>query len=490
MSRVIRSVRDAIPRLWLHGLIMIAAIAVCSCKDTTVPSVITGEVTLGNGPMPGVTLTLTSPRFGLLTATTNDEGVFTFPGIWGGTHLLRPSLPGYTFHPDTVFIDSAYPDIASIRFATVVTWARTFGWGSDEGAHDAVETADGGFIVAGYTNSIGSGSYDALVVKLDLYGDVEWYRVYGGAHYDIAWSVRQTADGGYIVAGGRETEFDSSQFWLLKIDAGGEVEWERRYGALEWDVARSVRQTADGGYVAAGYSDGSVLSDYLVMRLDPNGDLIWERKYGTGDFDRAYAVKEARDGGFIAAGSTEFFFSGPSEMWLLKLDYAGNEEWTKRYATGDLNEAHAVMRGDVSGYVAAGFTGWRDAGTSDIWVWGSDDEGTVLWSGSPFIEEQRRAFSLDRAVDGGYVIAGHAWTDAGEDRDICLVKTDGEGRELWMKRFQGVGSGPDEARAAGTTFDGGVIIAGKTSVTGSNDDMVIIKTDRYGEISGTRQGIR
>jgi len=464
-----------------------------SCNNSQPASVVSGEITVNNQPMEGVMVFLTHPRFGTVPVRTDSNGVFIFPGAWGGTCTVTPRLEGYTFSPETRIIDTAIAPLARLHFTTVVTWARTYGGMNDECANSVRETADGGYIAAGYVNSDGVGNYDFILKKLDLYGIEEWSRTYGGGLNDVAYSVVQTADGGYIIAGGAETVTDSGQVYIVKTGADGAVEWERTYGGPDWDVARSIRQTADGGYIVAGYSDSTALSSIRVLRLDADGDSIWERTYGGVDFDRAYAVEETADGGFIVAGATEFFSTGCSQMCLLKLYSNGDEEWTKRYATGDRNEARDIMNvatnGTMQDFAVAGFAEWDASGSSGILVKGLDGDGTELWAGPVGPGSYCRAYSIDRTGDGGYILTGYQWSDDYDSRNILLVKVDGRGTTIWTREFNGLANGPDEAYEVRATSDGGYIIAGKAWFEDTKNNMAIIKTDGYGEISGVREGI-
>ncbi|RLE78827.1 MAG: hypothetical protein DRJ51_08890, partial [Thermoprotei archaeon] len=130
-------------------------------------------------------------------------------------------------------------------------WAKTYGGSRDDAACSVQETIDGGYIVAGGTYSFGAGDVDVWVLKLDENGGIEWQKTYGGSGYDIAWSVQQTSDGGYIVAGG--TGSFGEGVWVLKLDRSGKIEWQKTYGGRYGDWAYSVQETSDGGYIVAGY---------------------------------------------------------------------------------------------------------------------------------------------------------------------------------------------------------------------------------------------
>ena len=146
------------------------------------------------------------------------------------------------------------------------------------------------------------------ILKLDQAGTVSWQKTYGGSGYEYAYSIQQTSDGGYIVAG------DTSSFgagdddmWILKLDQDGTVSWQKTYGGVSGDDhAHSIQQTTDGGYIVAGYTD--VLwgwrSDMWILKLDQTGNVSWQKTYGGTDFDEAYSIQQTSDGGYIVAGTT------------------------------------------------------------------------------------------------------------------------------------------------------------------------------------------
>ena len=163
-----------------------------------------------------------------------------------------------------------------LPLANAQQWAITYGGSDWDEALLIQETDDGGYIVAGYTYSFGAGNEDIWVLKLDEDGNVEWQKTYGGSDEDWAHSIQQTSDGGYIVAG-YTYSFGAGEgdFWVLKLDENGNVEWQKTYGGSDYDRAKSIQQTDDGGYIVAGstYSFGAGYYDFWVLKLDENGEI-------------------------------------------------------------------------------------------------------------------------------------------------------------------------------------------------------------------------
>ncbi|MDI6733382.1 MAG: hypothetical protein QME16_05630, partial [Planctomycetota bacterium] len=155
-----------------------------------------------------------------------------------------------------------------------IDWQKTYGGTGSDSAQSIQQTSDGGYIVAGVTQSFGTGSADFWVLKLTSTGSIDWQKTYGGTGYDRANSIQQTADGGYVVAG-NTTSFGagSNDFWVLKLNNDGTVAWQKTYGGTGGETANSIRQTADGGYIVAGNtpSFGAGSADFWVLKLNPDG---------------------------------------------------------------------------------------------------------------------------------------------------------------------------------------------------------------------------
>ncbi len=201
-------------------------------------------------------------------------------------------------------------------------WARTYGGSSNDFARCVQQTTDGGYIVVGTTLSFGAGSFDIYLLKIDANGDTLWTRTYGGEGFDHGKSVLQIADGGYIIAGSTSS-FGAglSDVYLLKVDANGNTLWTRTYGGSDRDYGSSVHQTVDGGYIITGntLSFGAGNYDVYVLKTDSNGDTVWTRTYGGSERDYGQSIQQTADGGYIAAGYTESFGAGRTDAWLLKL---------------------------------------------------------------------------------------------------------------------------------------------------------------------------
>ncbi|HHT9155282.1 MAG TPA: hypothetical protein ACFYD5_05660, partial [Candidatus Tripitaka sp. YC43] len=235
-------------------------------------------------------------------------------------------------------------------------------------ANSIQQTSDGGYIVAGSTGSFGAGKKDAWVLKLGPDGLVEWQKTYGGVRGEGAESIQQTSDGGFIVAGNTDSfGAGKEDFWVLKLRPDGLVEWQKTYGGDGADWANSIQQTSDGGYIVAGYtgSFGAGEDDIWVLKLRADGAVEWQKTYGGGGIDWGLSIHETNGEGYVVAGWTDSFGAGGFDIWVLKLKTDGIVEWQKTYG-GDYEDCPISIRKTYDGgYIMAGYTcssgarGWK-----------------------------------------------------------------------------------------------------------------------------------
>ncbi len=225
--------------------------------------------------------------------------------------------------------------------STAYQWNRTYGGTGSEEARSLVQTVDGGYAIAGHVCPPGgSGPYasDAWLVKTDSEGRMEWNRTYGGMYSDTVCSLVRTSDDGYAMAGSRFAPA-VRDFWVVKTDSAGNVEWERTYGGVQSEKASSLVQTLDGGYAIAGYTMPSGgKTDFWLVKIDSTGNMEWNRTYGGFEQDIAHSLVQTADGGYALAGHTYSFGGGECDAWLVKTDSMGNLEWNRTYG-GDYEEA-------------------------------------------------------------------------------------------------------------------------------------------------------
>jgi len=229
----------------------------------------------------------------------------------------------------------------------------TYGGSQWDGAESVVQTSDGGYAIAGQTSSYGAGTYDAYLVKTDLWGNLLWNKTYGGTGDDAAYSMVQTADGGFALAGVTESYGTSIDFYLVKADSSGNMQWNKTYGGTGEDVAKSVLQTSDGGYTLAGetssYGAGSY--DSYLVKTDGLGNTQWTRTYGGISNEETHAFVQTSDGGYALVGPTLSYGVGKMDVYLVKADAYGLMELDIGVAiSGSTSDTIILYRGKIDPY--------------------------------------------------------------------------------------------------------------------------------------------
>jgi hypothetical protein len=314
---------------------------------------------------------------------------------------------------------------------------------------------------------------------------VEWSRIYGRYGTDFGNSARQTKDGGYIIVGTTTSYSPDGEYaaWLIKTDVIGNIEWYNTYGEdgiLNIDVAYSVEQTDDGGYIFTGntLSYGAIGSDLWLVKTDNVGNEEWNKIYGGKGRDHGYQVLQADDGGYVAAGYTDSYGAGSQDFYLLKTDSNGNEEWYRTYGGAESEGCWSVDKTDDGGYILTGVISSYAVGNHNLWLVKTDSNGVEEWNrtyGS--VGAEANGNSVQQTSDSGYIVTGVKSVE-GQGRVVLLLKTDSNGIMEWNKTF-GEPSKHYWGNEVQQTNDGGYIIA--VEIEGINiGDAVLIKTDANG----------
>ena len=375
---------------------------------------------------------------------------------------------------------------ASVYAQSDSLWSRTYGSPAVDNAYAALQTADGGYIIAGSTE-YGAGYTDAYLVKANASGNQEWTRTFGGIYTDEAYSVEPTSDGGYVLAG-RTLSFGagSYDFYLVKTGANGEAQWSRTFGGVSIDRAESVKQTADGGYIIAGTTNsyGAGSDDFFLVKTDPNGIQEWTRTYGGNSADRAQSVMQTTDGGYVLAGTTYSFGNGSGDCYLIKTNNNGDTLWTRTFGGSARDESYIVQQTNDGGYVLAGRTLSFGAGNYDFYLVKADADGNQQWTRTFGGSNLDWAYSVRQTADGGYVLAGYTQSFGAGYDDFYIVKTDASGIQLWQRTFGGLQQ--ERANSIIQTFDFGYAIVGWTTSFGPGaptySNMWFVKTSPDGPL--------
>jgi hypothetical protein len=359
-------------------------------------------------------------------------------------------------------------------------WSRTYGGPGTEYSYSVVQTDDGGYVIGAQKNPGGGVNWDAWLIKTNAQGDTLWSRTFGGPLWENGYNVGCTADGGYFIAGSTQSYgAGNTDFWLVKTDASGNATWSRTYGGPGEDQLYGGKQTTDGGFILAGYtySYGAGGRDFWVVKTDAIGISQWSRTFGGPLNEGAAAgVVQTTDGGYMVAGLVQSLGEPNGDFWLIKTNALGNLVWSHAYGGPRPDKPYCVRQTMDGGYIVTGYT-TRSNGITDAWLLKTAANGDSLWSviyGSPSAPEV--GLSVVQTYDGGFAVAGGAqWNGGPAVGDAWMFRTDDEGNLLWSRTFGG--SAYDMAYELQRTTDGGYVLAGCTNSFGAGSyDAWLIKT--------------
>jgi hypothetical protein len=328
----------------------------------------------------------------------------------------------------------------------VKTWSNGFprwnhcigGTGVDWGYSVKETPADSGLIIAGYTDSYGAGGYDCYLIKTDSLGNVLWSKTYGGSGWDFAYSVANTSDGGYILAGGTYSYGAGDEdVYVVKTNSTGDTLWTRHFGGRKQDEARSVKQTADGGYILAGMTksfNDTVNGDAYVIRLNPSGDTLWTRASGGRWTEDAHDVIEASDKSIFLIGATDSFSTPPGKDMdiymakfrpdgsLLNIGHLGGPAYDRGEAIVETSPLNFTIVGSTKSYgFGAGYQNVVVYFMSQYcnWAGGGHTYGDTIHASDAV------AMSLCNTADKGYLVSGYTTGfSANGIPDFLLIKLD------------------------------------------------------------------
>jgi hypothetical protein len=427
-----------------------------------------------------------------------------------------------------------------------ILWEKSYGGKHSDYLFDAQPTADYGFILAGSSLSDKTGNktdnnqgdLDYWIWKMDEKGDLDWQKSMGGSGFDLLQSIKSTSDGGFILAGTSSSPNDFQKkdpskgitdFWVIKLNAKGEEQWQRTIGGSGQNELLCAFQTRDGGYMLGGSSSSSPIvsklnnpetlnakpdlyakseksrgnMDYWIVKLDKAGVLEWQKAYGGQYADYLRSMEQTKDNGYILGGYSNSPQSGDKtepnkgvgDYWIIKINDVGVIEWQNTYGSNGDDQLYVIHQTQDGGYIAAGNSnstqplttlGGTVGNGTDYWVLRLDEKGEITWSKTYDFSKVDILTSLVENKDNTYLIGGHAQNESKQlkeglvgkaisliDRDkdgindYIALKIDDKGEELWKKT---VGSaGEDILRKLIETRDGGYLMAG-TSNSGASKD--------------------
>jgi len=359
-------------------------------------------------------------------------------------------------------------------------WFKHYGGTGYDVSYSIQQTSDGGYIVAGETNSYSNGQYDFAIYKLTSSGSKIWFKHYGGSSSETGLSIQQTSDGGYVLAGLNESyTYGLNDFGIYKLNSSGSKVWFKHYGGSSSDDAYSIQQIPDGGYIVAGatgsYTHGSY--DFAIYKLNSSGNKVWFKHYGGPSTDYALSIQQTSDGGYIMAGYTDSYTYGSYDFAIYKLNSSGNKLWFKHYGGTNDDRGWSIQQTSDGGYVVAGYTNSYTYGNDDCAIYRLDSNGNKVWFKHYGGTSGDRGYSIQQTSDGGYIVAGYTESYTHGSSDFAIYKLNSSGNKVWFKHYGGTNN--DHANSIQQTSDGGYVVAGYTYSYGSAD-FAIYKLDSDG----------
>ena len=308
--------------------------------------------------------------------------------------------------------------------------------------------------------------------------DTLWTRTFGGPYSDYCYSVRQTQDQGFILAGYTTYEsFGPEDFYLVKTKRCRRTEWEQTYGGAALDVCWQIRTVPTGGFILAGSSQSyGGVQDGLIIKTSDSGDSLWSQTFGGAGWDEIYSVDPTDDGGFILGGYTGSYGAGAFDFWMIKTDAGGNQTWMQTFGQATVGEfATSVLQTSDGGYLISGFMGDFSPTNTYFWVIKTDANGDSLWSAQPALGQ---CFAMRETTDGGVILIGI--DQEGGNGNARVIKLRVSGATDWIRDIGG--DAEDLGSVIEQTQDGGYVCAGYTRSFGAGTrDLWMFKLSADGD---------
>ena len=381
-----------------------------------------------------------------------------------------------------------------------IQWQKTIGNNDTVTIDDIQKTTDGGYILAGYKKNTQNDS-DYWIAKLNSNADIEWEKTYGGSNTDKATCIQQTADGSYIVAGysysvnGNVTNNNGgSDAWILKLSTNGDIEWQKTYGGSADDYFKSIKQTTDNGYIIVGvtYSnDGNIPNnqgnfDAWIIKIDVNGNLEWSKTFGGTDYEQINNVQQTTNGEYLILGQTESINGditnnhGNADLWVIKLQANGNLQWQKTYGGSGFDDAKCIQKTNDGHYMIAGNTDSNNGditnshGDRDTWVLKIDDLGNLLQQTTVGTNSNEGVNSILQTHDNNFLITGYSRVISSVNSNIFIAALNTNCTLLWQQQIP-QNTNNSHAKTIFESSDCGYMLFGHQFIDLISNSLIVIK---------------
>jgi hypothetical protein len=343
-------------------------------------------------------------------------------------------------------------------------WTHWYGGAGTDNGYAVLETPDHGLAIAGETRSYGAGGSDFWLIKTDSTGDTLWTRTYGGTSDETCYGMAQTSDGGFVLAGRSNSFGGSWGGYLVRTNSTGDTIWTHKYGGAARDEFAAVLPTSDNGFVLGGYtiSYGAGSGDFWLLKVNANGDSLWSHTYGGALSDQCYSLTATVDGGYLLAGSSESFGNGHSQspdFWLVKASSTGDSLWSRTFGGDSMDVCYSITPFG-NGYALGGYTQSYGAGNSDFWVVKVSSTGDSITSRTFGTIRQDFCQAIRQTSDGGLLISGDVDNGAAGGSNFWLIKANANLDSMWNSVSGGVSV--EHCRAVIETHASDFVMAGST----------------------------
>ncbi|GAA4767989.1 MULTISPECIES: T9SS type A sorting domain-containing protein [Flavobacterium] len=360
------------------------------------------------------------------------------------------NIPNYHYNQEILLL--------KINSSGILEWQKSIGGDFNDNGTEIKIASNGDYLISGgtesndYDFSFNRGQSDLFLMRVNPSGTILWQRTYGGSNYDLARNFIETPDGGFVI-GGFSNSIDgdsnanngSRDFWVIKTNSIGVLEWKKNYGGSDLDSLLEIIKTSDGGYIMTGETYSSNLpnyhgsSDVLVVKTDSTGNLIWQKCFGGSNWDYSSSIIEASDGNFIIGASTQSFnhdvtsnHGGYFDFWVLKINPLGTILWQKTYGGSNGEQISNIIETTDGNYIAIGLSDSTNGdltsnnGGRDFWLVKISESGNLIWQKSLGVGTNEAANTIIQTSDGGYLVSGQTENSGILGSDVWVIKLSNE----------------------------------------------------------------
>jgi hypothetical protein len=354
----------------------------------------------------------------------------------------------------------------------------------DQEGQDVLPTADGGYLIAGYTNTSILYDCDLMIFKTDAFGNQLWTKTYGGNKPDFPYHMLATNDGNYFLVGYSQSYGGGDLDILLqKIDPAGNQIWLKTYGGYGNDYARDITATNDGNYLIVGSSNSQSTTgqNANLIKIDPAGNVIWSKTYGGSANDHGCIVKQCSDGGFIMLGQTYSYGVGNGDAWLVKTNSSGDTTWTKTFGGSQNDEGISLTVNNDDSFTFI----IRDSSNAgqdiDTRIVKTNPTGSIIWDKTYGGNKKDTPKMIQKTSDGGYVVAAISRSFGWVNPDMWILKLTSTGDTTWTRHYGG--SNNEHCYTVRELTDGSYIAVGKATSFGPTMDPILLKINSNGTLT-------